>query len=325
MRKIFITVLVGGLGCLTVSAQALVPAPEPRVVNGIVAIVNGDIITEKDARTFIEPGIQQLGKMPFNSRQEYEQKALEVYRDGLNQLVHRQLILNDFKSAGYNLPESIIEDFIRDRIRDRYGDRVKLTKSLQEEGVTYETFRKEIRDQFVVEQMQLKNVSSALVISPYKIETYYKEHTNDYQLGDQVKVRVIVLNKASPEDQGRTKLAREILKKIEEGATFAEMAGIYSDGSQRAAGGDWGWHEKVYFRKELADVAFTLKPGERSGLIDTPDACYLMLVEERRAAGLKPVAEVREEIEKTLIAQERARLQKKYIERLKKTAFIRYF
>jgi parvulin-like peptidyl-prolyl isomerase len=103
------------------------------------------------------------------------------------------------------------------------------------------------------------------------------------------------------------------------------MASVYSQGSQRNQGGDWGWVEKSVLRKELADLAFSLKPGQRSGVIDTPEACYLMMVEERRPEHVKPLSDVRDEIEKTLLAQESERLQKQWIERLKKKTFVRYF
>jgi parvulin-like peptidyl-prolyl isomerase len=120
-------------------------------------------------------------------------------------------------------------------------------------------------------------------------------------------------------------LAGEILSKIKEGAAFADMAAVYSQGSQRNQGGDWGWVEKSVLRKELAETAFSLKPGEISSVIETPEACYLMLVEEKRAAHVKALGDVRDEIEKTMLAQERARLQKQWIERLKKKTFVRYF
>jgi parvulin-like peptidyl-prolyl isomerase len=115
------------------------------------------------------------------------------------------------------------------------------------------------------------------------------------------------------------------LGKIKEGAAFQEMAAVYSQGSQRGQGGDWGWIERSVLRKELADVAFTLKPGQVSDVVETPEACYLMLVEQTRAAHVRPLAEVRGDIEKTLRTQEQARIQKQWIDSLKKKTFIRYF
>ena len=78
-------------------------------------------------------------------------------------------------------------------------------------------------------------------------------------------------------------------------------------------------------RKELADVAFQLKAGDRSGVIETGGAYYLMLVEDTHPQHVKPLTEVRGQIEQELLSQERDRLQKQWIERLRKKTFVRYF
>src|SRR5206468_7485976 len=106
-----------------------------------------------------------------------EKKLLETLNDALEQLVQRQLILSDFKTAGYNLPESYIDDAVQERIHQRYGDRVTLIKTLQAEQMTYEAFRQQLREQFIVEALRQKNISSELIISPHKIEVYYAEHS----------------------------------------------------------------------------------------------------------------------------------------------------
>jgi parvulin-like peptidyl-prolyl isomerase len=109
------------------------------------------------------------------------------------------------------------------------------------------------------------------------------------------------------------------------------MAAIHSEGRQGKEGGDWGWVQKfdrdgaLVLRKELADAAFALKPGELSGIIETPEVIYVMLVEDKRPAHVKALSEVRGEIEKNMITQERERIQRNWIERLKQKTFIRYF
>lgn len=318
MKRLIIFALCA-TGCWPASAA-------PELVNGIVAIVNETVITEKEARQFIEPAVVALERQPGITRQAYNEKAMEIYKDGLSQLIERQLTLDDFKAAGYSFPESIIEDFVQERIRERYGDRVKLIKTLEAQNMTYEQFRTDIRDQFIVEQMNLKNVSSAVIISPFKIETYYKEHTNDFKLQDQIRLRMIELRKRDGENPAaKQALARELLAKLNAGDKFAQLAEVYSDGSQKRDGGDLGWINRSSLRKEFAEATAILKPGQRSGVIDAPDACFLLQVEEVKIAQLRPLAEVRDEIEKTLLNQERARLQKKYVERLKKKAFVRFF
>ena len=78
-------------------------------------------------------------------------------------------------------------------------------------------------------------------------------------------------------------------------------------------------------REDLAKVAFSLKPGELSDVLELPEGCYIMKVEEFHPAHTKPLNEVRGEIEKALEAEQRQRLRKQWIERLKAKAFIRLF
>ena len=108
---------------------------------------------------------------------------------------------------------------------------------------------------------------------------------------------------------------------------MAAVTGIQNNcrATGRSQGGDKGWIERSVLRKELADTAFALQPGQVSDVIETPDTCYLMLVEETRPAHVKPLTEVRDGIEKNLRAQEQARLEKQWIDRLKSKTFILYF
>jgi peptidyl-prolyl cis-trans isomerase SurA len=144
-------------------------------------------------------------------------------------------------------------------------------------------------------------------------------------MADRVKLRMIVLNKASPDDTNAIELSREIARKIKAGSSFTEMAALYSQGSQQHQGGDWGWIDRTVLRQELSDAAFSMSPGQVSQPIETPDSVYLMLVEDKKGAGLKPLADVRDEIEKNLQIQEQARLSKVWIDGLKKKTYIRYF
>lgn len=298
------------------------------LADGILAIVNNSVITREQVADYVAPAIDAL-------RQEYasqggapgelEQKASDVFNDGLEQLIERQLILRDFDVEGYKMPSSYVDQLVQDRIRERYGDRITLMKTLRAQGMTFEQFRKDVRDQYIISAMRAKNVSQEIVISPYKIEQYYLAHQKDFKVGDQIKLRMIVLNKSSADDQSPHRMAEEILTQIKQGASFAQMASVYSQGSQRGQGGDWGWVERSVLRKELADVAFSLKPGQMSDIIETPQACYLMLVEQKRPAHVRPLSKVRDDIDATLRTQEQARLEKQWISSLKKKTFIRYF
>jgi peptidyl-prolyl cis-trans isomerase SurA len=296
------------------------------LADGIKAIVNDTVITyqqvEKNAGKAMELLQRQYGSQP----ELYRKKVTETLNDALEDLVQRQLILHEFKTAGYNLPETVLDQAVEERIRERFDDRASLTKTLQTEHMTYEGLRQQIREQIVIEAMRSKNISSQIIISPQKIEAYYNEHKDEFKVEEQIRLRTIVLDADTAETQeGRKKLGQEILGKLKEGAAFAELAAIYSTGPYRNQGGDRGWVERSLLLKELADVAFSLKPGQHSDVIETGGACYLMQVEDYRPSQVKTLSEVREEIEKNLLIQERARRQKEWIDKLKTKTFVRYF
>jgi len=296
------------------------------MVDGVLAVINDTAITRQQVEAFISPAVEAL-RREYAGQPEaaFQQKLTGALNDGLEQLVERQLILHAFDTEGYRLPDSVVDELVQERIRDRYSDRVTLMKTLQAQGETFEAFRKDVRDQYIVSALRSKNVAQEIIISPYKVENYYRAHQDDFKIEDEIKLRMIVLNKTAGDDTNTVILAREIQDKIKEGAAFADMASVYSQDSQRGQGGDRGWIERSVLRKELADPAFALQPGQVSDVIETPDSCYLMLVEQTRLAHVKPLNEVRDDIEKNLRAQEQARLEKQWITKLKAKTFVLYF
>jgi len=353
-------------------------------VDYIAAIVNDSVITYREVEEYTAQAYELLRRTYQSQPDVFKERMNQTMQDGLEQLLEKQLILDEFKTMGGRLPDTVIEDEIRERIRQRWGDRATLTRNLKAQGITFETFRQRIHDEIVLEFMRRKNVSSAIIISPAKIEQYYQANMTEFQESDQVKLRMIVLNKASaPGADDLRKLGLEIVRKMEEGAAFTEMAAVYSEGSTRRDSGDWGWVQTNRLNRGLSQVAFSLQKGRRSNLLalaregtdaywiyqydkagnpthgtkysdkgDTieerqfdlaagngngnangnglllpvpPQEFYLMYVEDRRPARTRPLMEVRDEIEKTLTSHERTRLHKKWIEKLKAKAFVRYF
>ena len=308
------------------AARAQSTSTKSRLANAIAVIVNDSVITYADIEQSIASSVEMAIKTHGRNQKAVEEEIARARQAGIEQLVERELILGDWKTGGFALPEKILEEEVNDRIRERYGDRVKVTKSLQAEGMTWEAFRKQVRDDFIVNVLRTKNAGSqSIIISPQKIESYYVENRDKYQLTDQVKLRIIAITQKPGNPGGARKLLEEIRGKIKEGAAFSELASVYSEGSERSKGGDWGWVTKATLRPELDAAAFVLKAGELSPVIETPDTCYLLLAEQVKAAHVQPLSDVRDLIERDLLTRERSRLQQKYIEKLKAKSFVRYF
>jgi transposase len=280
------------------------------------------------------------------------------------------LILHDFNTAGYNLPESVVDALVDEEIRAEYSDRKTLTKTLQAQGRTYEKFRQRVRDKFIERALRAKNISQEIIISPHKVEAFYQAHREDFKVEDEVKLRLLTLPQSTaPGAPAAKKMADEILLKLKEGATFAEMAALYSLAKQEGV-----WYEWSTLTKHLADIAAPMQAGQHTGVMSRsageddywvcryengqatqgrhygisgskerlmeevrfdsgssstnlppPKEYFLMLLEDKRAAHYKPLNEVRTKIEGEFTLQERARLEKQWMERLKKKTFVRVF
>jgi peptidyl-prolyl cis-trans isomerase SurA len=294
------------------------------LANAITAIVNDAVITYQEVESLNQQAEDLLIRQYRSTPSTLEKKITEMRNQNLDQLVERQLILHEFKTAVYSLPESVLDDLVQETIKNEFGDRATLTKTLEARGISYEKFRQQIKERFIVTQLRLKNVSSEIIISPHKIENYYMAHRDDYKEDDRVKLRRITLTKSSdPAAPNAKRLAEEIIVRLKEGATFTEMAAIYSQGPQESQEGRW--YERSILRHEWAEAIFALKPGQWTDVIDAPSECYVLYVDELSTAHYKNLAEVRGEVEKKLLSDERNRLEKQWIDRLRKKTFVQFF
>jgi len=322
--KTFITVL--SITALTVAALA-VCAADLTLADSITAVVNEAPITSQQVDRMVGPEEEYAYRKYANEPAKFNREVISLKQNGTEFLIDKEVVLNDFKE-NLKVPDSIIEEFVSDRLKEYVkehfnDDNVAFTKQLKSEGKTLDQVRKDFRDTFIFEQMRIKNVPEP-IISPLKIENYYVEHHDDFKLEDQVKMRLIFLQKGD-DPAAVHKRAGEILSQINGGASFEEMATAYSDGSSRAEGGETGWEDLSVVNKTLVAEVNKLKPGQHSEVIEASEGYYLLLLEDRHPAHVKPLNEVRVQIERQLASQETDRLAKQWIERLKKKTFVRIF
>jgi parvulin-like peptidyl-prolyl isomerase len=303
--------------------------------NGVAAVINSEAITFRDvlAQTQMEEDDlktqQQAGKITDDER---KARIRERRKTVLDSLIETRLIIQDYKKKGYNFPAYYFDREEKQRVRDQFGgDRQALVKTLEERGVTMADWKKNIRETFIVQQMRQINAKRFITISPHMIEAYYQDHVRDFLQPDRVKLRMIYLApESSPEVEAT---AKEVLAQVESGVDFAVLAKKYSD-YNRAGGGlfmdQGGWAEREGLKGELADVAFSLRPGQSSGILSLPSAkgppaYYLLQVEEVKKATVTPLSSIRDAIEGTLQAAESEKVQKEWIDRLKRDAYIERF
>ncbi len=298
------------------------------LVDGIAAVVNQDIITFTDVKNLVGQTEESLRKAYSPDDPQLVQKIQEARKEALDQLIERQLIIQQFKAKGGKVPDNFIEDEIQQTIDEQYGrDRSVFIKTLEALGLNLETYKERIRDKIIVRYMQQSEVSNEIIISPYKIETYYNQHPDEFHEGEKVKLRMIYLKKGQTEEElaGTKSLIQEILLKLTTGSDFSAMASVYSEGSEKNQGGDLGFVGRDSLRPELAEAAFLLDAGQLSRVIETKDGYYIIQVDEKKPAKVSTLQESRDLIERLLIQEERSRLQKRWLQSLRQKAYVRMY
>lgn len=305
--------------------------------NNVAAVVNNEAITFLEVLRQTQREEDDLkaqmsaGKITDEER---KQKIRQRRKAVLDSLIETRLILQEYKNKGYNFPDYFFDREERQRIRDQYGgDRQALVKTLEESGLTYAEWRKNVRETFIIQQMRLINSKRFITISPHMIEEYYQTNIRDFLTPERVRLRMIYVAPTGSPDPEAT--AREALTAVEEGEDFGLVAKKYSDYNRENGGlfqDNQGWATREALKSELGEVAFKLRPGQSSGIIQLPTgdgqmAFYILHAEEIQKAKVIPISNplTRSQIEETLRTKEELKISREWIDRLARSAYIEKF
>ncbi|MDP9185903.1 MAG: peptidylprolyl isomerase [Verrucomicrobiota bacterium] len=326
MRQIFIALIAACLLNFSPICRAAYAAGDPEVVDGVAAVVNGEVITYSQVRGVVAPR-EKLLSAQF-SGEELIKKVKEARAAALQDLIDRQLILQAFRKENYQIPDHFVEERMHDIIRTDFGgDRNTFIKTLEAQNFTMGEFKKMELEKMIVQAMRGKNVKLQMIASPAKVEEYYKAHRDEFTSKAQIKLRLIMIpSRASDGNAAAQKaMADEIFGKLVNGAEFERMAQLYSEDSTREHGGDWGWVERKTLAAPLEKVAFSLEAGKISNIVEFSGNYYILKVEDRHGGDTKSLADARPDIEKKLIQQEAQNLQERWLTSLRSKAYIKTF
>ena len=178
--------------------------------------------------------------------------------------------------------------------------------------------------------IDLGKIQAGVQVSQDELKAYYDQHRDQYRLPQQVKVSHIWIkmplpgadgkidDKAVAQAQGR---ADNLLKQLKSGAKFEDLAKKYSEDPGSAnVGGSLGWIGKGQTSVEFEKVAFSLPKGQISDVVKSADGFHIIRVDEKQDAQLKPLDDVKAQIEPILKQQKAQQLAQAQAEELKNQA-----
>ncbi len=292
MKKIFL-VTMAGMFLLAVANPAA-----GEVVDRIVAIVNDDVITLSELNTAFDPFMKKIEARVTG--QEKEKIIAEGRTTILNRMIDSKLIEQEAKKSGLTVKDDEIMGVIKDILKNRNMQMADLIQALNKDGLTFDGYKRELREQMMRQRLIRKEIRAKIVITDEEIGDYYRQHRDDYEGKEAVRLKQILIPVPATADDFIRNRAREVaegaLKRINSGESFEAVAVQFAQGSAGAAGGDIGFVEKGSMVPEVEKVALTLEIGALSPVIASPQGFYIIQIVDKRGAGLKPITEVRQEI-----------------------------
>ncbi len=298
-----------------------------RFSNGIVAVAEDKIITVADVMREIIP-LQQQIRNEARSQREYDDRMQQLEDSVIQDLIDRVLIIKEFyKDEKRKIPESYVDNAISDRIAEQFdNDRAKFLAYLRSQGKTIREYRRDVEEDIIYSYMRGQQRRNETIVSPVRIETFYNENKDKFYQEDQVHLRLIQLTRnEGTTDEQLQQQSNLILARLQGGEKFEDLAKEYSRDARRSKGGDWGWLKRSDFREEFSNVAFNLKKGEASQPIILPEGAFLLFAEDRKYAGIQPIDDVRDQIERVLVSQMSRAHQERWLERLRRNGYVKHY
>ena len=135
-------------------------------------------------------------------------------------------------------------------------------------------------------------------LSDVEMRAVYQKNLATYHQDEQLHARHILISAGAGISDEKVRARADSLRKAAtSGADFVDLAKRFSqEPGAASSGGDLGWFGRGRMVKEFETAAFALKPGEISPVVKTQFGYHVIRLEERKPAGTKPFAEVKEEI-----------------------------
>ena len=340
--KLLATLLVAGMlftGCGLKNSQAIIK-------------VNDAVITQNDFDKLMDKQIEAspFAKMGMGDIKKDKDGVLYLMteRAVITQLVIQELLDQESKARGIKVSNKDVDKAI-DKIIDKVGGKDNLANMLKQNNVSISQFKSDIKTQ--VKMQKLAQTAKNVKVSDKEVKDFYNKNINKFKHGEQVRAYHILLMTDPMQiaqeitNNGKKELAEsEMNKKIEatvkeretlankianelkaDTTKFSQYAKKYShDTTSAQKGGDLGYFEAKVMVPEFSKAAFGAKPNTIVGPVKTQYGYHVILVTDRRPAGVESFDKVKNNLKESLTSEKEIKALDDILNAAKKKANIEY-
>jgi len=255
------------------------------ILDRVVATVNDEVITWSELMGVINS--EGAPKLEGLSDAVRENRIRELERPYLNNLIEVKLQVQEARRLGLNVSDSEIEDAIAE-IKKKFSlSDADFLESLKTERMTMVDYKARLSEQIMMQKVVNMEVKSKIIVSDSEVQEYFETNKGEFSGTKKVKIRQIFF--AAPENESRkgdvAERAEQVYQRIQAGDDFEMMAKEYSEGPNRAFGGDLGYISSGTALKEIEDTAESLSLGEVSRPFWSSGGLHIIKLEDRVEGG----------------------------------------
>ncbi|MGH9615977.1 MAG: peptidylprolyl isomerase, partial [Acidobacteriaceae bacterium] len=290
-------------------------------VEEIIARVNDQVITNSDVSR-AQTQLAQEARQDNWSIEQINQGQTNLLRD----LIDQQLLISKGKQLGITGDTDLIKRLDEIRKENHLGSLDDLEKAVEQQGISYEDFKANIRNSIITQQVVRNQVGSKIQISEAEIRNYYNDHRAEFTHVESIHLKEILIptseTPTSAELAAADAEAKGLAAKLKAGASFTELAKKYSKGPTAQQGGDLGDFRRGALAKVLEDQTFDLPVGGYTAPIRTRQGYIILQVTEHTPGGTAPMQKVEPQIEQAIYMRKIEPAVRRYLMQLRVEAYI---
>jgi parvulin-like peptidyl-prolyl isomerase len=291
------------------------------LVESIVARVNDRLITHSEFEQRYQATTRAT--QPGSDSQEARRKLLD-------EMIREKLLEERAKELAVTASDAEVAEAV-ERVKRQYNlaTDAEFDAALASSKLTREDLERQMRHTITLQKVIGRDVTSNLDMSDDTLRLEYERQKEKlFRVTEQARVSEIVLRFDESDPAARERAAARIEEaraKIQAGMAFADAAGEYSEGNARERGGDLGTVTKGELLPALDAAVFSDPPQEFPAPVLLPGSIHLFRVTDRKPAGYRPFAEVKEELKRRIGDELYDKRFAEYMEKLRREAFIKVY
>ncbi len=258
-------------------------------IDRIVALVEEDVVLQSEldqAFESIEHQIRATGETP-PPRSVLEEQLVE-------RLIVQRLQLQRAEQTGIRVSDADVDDALARVAQQNNMSLTNLREALESDGISFESFREEMRHEIMVSRLQQRVINSMDEITETEIDIFLASDRFDSGEFLLSQILIAVPESATPEQVSDAEArVSEVYQRLDEGMAFSAAAISFSQGPDALEGGDIGWRSLRVFPDVFAEAIQDLNPGEVSQPIRTQAGLVILQVRDRREQGEMIIEEYR--------------------------------